>query len=208
MQLGLKQSGAHLHNFNNIPDYIPDSQVLTIEIGTFKNARQRVFCHMIMSFQGTAHASCRLSCPLSNSRTRSSWFSHRPRLRTPFTKTHLVRRSWLRHVHCMRLSTYCRLIRQVLICSQLCWHIWAIDMNDIHVHTVYNFLISWQWPVMAWSKWSILATRDTQFGQQLALVMQTTHAQHWQYPDVSTRVCFLPLKMYLHRYYKNPWVWV
>ena len=43
---------------------------------------------------------------------------------------------------------------------------------------------------------SILATRDTQFGQELALVMQTTHAQRWQYPDVSTRVCFLPLKMY------------
>ena len=43
---------------------------------------------------------------------------------------------------------------------------------------------------------SILATRDTQFGQELALVMQTTHAQRWQYPDVSTRVYFLPLKMY------------
>ena len=43
---------------------------------------------------------------------------------------------------------------------------------------------------------AILATRDTQVGQELALVMQTTHAQRWQYPDVSTRVCFLPLKMY------------
>ena len=43
---------------------------------------------------------------------------------------------------------------------------------------------------------TILATRDTQFGHELALVMQTTHAQRWQYPDVSTRVCFLPLKMY------------
>ena len=29
---------------------------------------------------------------------------------------------------------------------------------------------------------TILATRDTQFGQEVALVMQTTHAQHWQYP--------------------------
>ena len=29
----------------------------------------------------------------------------------------------------------------------------------------------------------ILATRDTQFGQDVALVMQTTHAQRWQYPD-------------------------
>ena len=42
----------------------------------------------------------------------------------------------------------------------------------------------------------ILATRDTQFGQELALVMQTTHAQRWHYPDVSTGICFLPLKMY------------
>ena len=54
----------------------------------------------------------------------------------------------------------------------------------------------------------IIATRDTQFGQELALVMQTTHAQRWQYPDVSTCVCFLPLKMYTCRYYKYPWVWV
>ena len=30
---------------------------------------------------------------------------------------------------------------------------------------------------------SILATRDTKFGQEVALVMQTTHAQRWQYPD-------------------------
>ena len=44
------------------------------------------------------------------------------------------------------------------------------------------------------SNFPILATRDMQFGQELALVMQTTHAQRWQYPDVSTRVCFLPLK--------------
>ena len=45
---------------------------------------------------------------------------------------------------------------------------------------------------------TILATRNTQrlIGQEQALVMQTTHAQRWQYPDVSTRVCFLPLKMY------------
>ena len=29
---------------------------------------------------------------------------------------------------------------------------------------------------------AILTTRNTQFGQELALVMQTTHAQRWQYP--------------------------
>ena len=30
---------------------------------------------------------------------------------------------------------------------------------------------------------TILATRNTQFGQEMALVKQTTHAQRWQYPD-------------------------
>ena len=30
---------------------------------------------------------------------------------------------------------------------------------------------------------AILATHNTQFGQEMALVMQTTHAQRWQYPD-------------------------
>ena len=29
----------------------------------------------------------------------------------------------------------------------------------------------------------ILATRNTQFDQEVALVMQTTHAQRWQYLD-------------------------
>ena len=47
---------------------------------------------------------------------------------------------------------------------------------------------------------SILATRDTQFGQEVALVMQTTHAQRMRSADsipiVSTSVCFLPLKVY------------
>ena len=46
----------------------------------------------------------------------------------------------------------------------------------------------------------ILATRDTQFGQEVALVMQTTHAQCMRSADsipiVSTSVCFLPLEMY------------
>ena len=46
----------------------------------------------------------------------------------------------------------------------------------------------------------ILATRDTQFGQEVALVTQITHAQRMRSADsipiVSTSVCFLPLKMY------------
>ena len=46
----------------------------------------------------------------------------------------------------------------------------------------------------------ILATRDTQFGQEVALVMQTTHAQRMRSADsipiVTTSVCFLSLKMY------------
>ena len=29
----------------------------------------------------------------------------------------------------------------------------------------------------------ILAAANMQFGQEMALVMQTTHAQRWQYPD-------------------------
>ena len=52
----------------------------------------------------------------------------------------------------------------------------------------------------------ILATRDTQFGQELAFVMQTTHAQRWQYPNVDLRL-FSSIEN-VHRYYKNPWVWV
>ena len=47
---------------------------------------------------------------------------------------------------------------------------------------------------------SILPTRYTQFGQEVALVMQTTHVQRMRSADsipiVSTSVCFLPLKMY------------
>ena len=41
-----------------------------------------------------------------------------------------------------------------------------------------------------------LATRDTQFGEEVALVMQTTHDSADSIPIVSTSVCFLPLKMY------------
>ena len=57
--------------------------------------------------------------------------------------------------------------------------------------------LSLKFELMQWidSK-TILATGYTQFAQELALVMQTTHAQRRQYPDVSTRVSFLPLKMY------------
>ena len=47
---------------------------------------------------------------------------------------------------------------------------------------------------------AILATRDMQFGQEVALVMQTTHAQRMRSADsipiVSTSICFLPLKLY------------
>ena len=37
--------------------------------------------------------------------------------------------------------------------------------------------------IIHWAQETILATRNTQFGQEVALVMQTTHAQRWQYPD-------------------------
>ena len=53
----------------------------------------------------------------------------------------------------------------------------------------------------------ILATRDTQFGQELALVMQTMHAQRWHYPGCVDLSLFSSIEN-VHRYYKNPWVWV
>ena len=53
----------------------------------------------------------------------------------------------------------------------------------------------------------ILATANTQFGQEMALVMQTTHAQHWQYPDRVDKRLFSSIEN-VHKYYKNPWVWV
>ena len=53
----------------------------------------------------------------------------------------------------------------------------------------------------------ILATANTQFGQEMALVMQTTHAQRWQYPDRVDKRLFSYIGN-VHRYYKNPWIWV
>ena len=53
----------------------------------------------------------------------------------------------------------------------------------------------------------IEATANTQFGQEMALVMQTTHAQRWQYPDRVDKRLFSSIEN-VHRYYKNPWVWV
>ena len=53
----------------------------------------------------------------------------------------------------------------------------------------------------------ILATANTQFGQEMALVMQTAHAQRWQYPDRVVKRLFSSIEN-VHRYYKNPWVCV
>ena len=53
----------------------------------------------------------------------------------------------------------------------------------------------------------ILATANTQFGQEMALVMQTTHAQRWQYPDRVDKRSFSSIEN-VHRHYKSPWVWV
>ena len=54
---------------------------------------------------------------------------------------------------------------------------------------------------------AILTTANMQFGQEMALVMQTTHAQRWQYPDRVDKHLFSSIEN-VHRYYKNPWVWV
>ena len=57
----------------------------------------------------------------------------------------------------------------------------------------------------------ILATRDTQFGQELALVMQTTHAQRMRSAD-SIPMCRLEFVFFHWKctqvLQKNPWVWV
>ena len=38
-------------------------------------------------------------------------------------------------------------------------------------------------------------TANTQFGQEMALVMQTTHAQPWQYPDRVDKHLFSSIEM-------------
>ena len=53
----------------------------------------------------------------------------------------------------------------------------------------------------------ILAIANTQFDQEMALVVQTMHAQRWQYPDRVDKRLFSSIEN-VHRYYKNPWVWV
>ena len=55
--------------------------------------------------------------------------------------------------------------------------------------------------------WSILAIANTQFGQEMALVMQTTHAQRWQYPDRVDKRLFSSIEN-VHRSHKNPWFWL
>ena len=42
----------------------------------------------------------------------------------------------------------------------------------------------------------ILATAYTQFGQEMALVMQSTHAQRWQSPDRVDKHLFSSIEMY------------
>ena len=47
--------------------------------------------------------------------------------------------------------------------------VWSLRTNNISTHWRYNCII--------------LATANTQFGQEMSLVKETTHAQRWQYPD-------------------------
>ena len=49
----------------------------------------------------------------------------------------------------------------------------------------------------------ILAIANTQFGQEMALVMPTTHAQRWQYPNCVDKHLFSSIEN-VHRYHKNP----
>ena len=47
---------------------------------------------------------------------------------------------------------------------------------------------------------AILATANMQFGQEMTLVMQTTHAQRWQYPNRVDKRLFSSIEN-VHRYY-------
>ena len=49
----------------------------------------------------------------------------------------------------------------------------------------------------------ILTITNMQFGQEMALVMQTMHAQRWQYPNRVYKHLF-PSIQNVHRYHKNP----
>ena len=67
-------------------------------------------------------------------------------------------------------------------------------------------LVATNWPIEK-ALHAILATANTQFGREMALVMQTAHAQRWQYPDRVGKRLFSAIEN-VHRYYKNPWVCV
>ena len=54
-----------------------------------------------------------------------------------------------------------------------------------------------------WFILEIFTIANTQFGQEMALVMQTMHAQCWQYPDHVDERLFSSI-VNVHRYHKNP----
>ena len=87
------------------------------------------------------------------------------------------------------------------------WHVtlgflWS-NMEPLQREMWCSGKFKWNLSLCRW----ILATANTQFGQEMALVMQTTHAQRWQYPDRVDKRLFSSIEN-VHRYYKNPWVWV
>ena len=53
-----------------------------------------------------------------------------------------------------------------------------------------------RWQILLVAIEAILTIANMQFGQEMVLVMQTMHAQRWQYLDRVDKHCFLPLKMH------------
>ena len=75
-------------------------------------------------------------------------------------------------------------------------HVWGHAMNTNKSKSYYkrmqfcvecNQECNWAQPCLAPVR--ILATANTQFGQEMALVMQTMHTQRWQYPDRVDKRC-------------------
>ena len=100
-----------------------------------------VNCYVITSFQGTAHVSHRLSSPIPKSRTRPLWFSSDPiyiENAVPYIYiwcsvhdiiiTFTARRRIVNSSKKFSSAVHRR--------SQLYWHAWPVDMDEVHIHTI------------------------------------------------------------------------
>ena len=94
--------------------------------------------YVITSFQGTAHATRRLSHPPPKSRTRSPRFSRRPRSSTP--STHVTSYQAPRWTTCRPLisKSFFSLVNRG---SGRRSHTFPVDVNVVLVHTIKNSLL-------------------------------------------------------------------